>query len=201
MRDSDLDNRSVVIARAGSEITSLRDLRGRKVAVGASDSPQATLIPLAHLARHGLRSTLEIEVIPHEVLNGLHGDHVGGERAAAEALTAGRADAACMHAWNYQAFIENGLLPPLSTVILAHTEPYDHCNMTVGPAANGVAVRMLRDLLLDMDIEDPEVRTIFELEGLTRWVPARTSGYRQLAAAIAAMTDVEGLPRGVKVTV
>ncbi len=184
MRDTDLDNRSVIVARTEGGVRSLGDLRGRRVAVGASDSPQATLIPLAHLAACGLRSGLEIEVAPHEVLAGLHGDHVGGERDAAEALVSGRADAACMHEWNYQAFIENGVFKPLSTFVLARTEPYDHCNMTAGPAAPAAAVARLRDLLLGMDMGDARVRTLFEIEGLTRWVPARTSGYGQLAAAV-----------------
>ncbi|WP_343396852.1 PhnD/SsuA/transferrin family substrate-binding protein [Candidatus Amarobacter glycogenicus] len=97
MRDTDLDNRSVIVSRAADSVRSLADLRGRTVAVGATDSPQATLIPLAHLARQGLRAGIDIEVLRHEVLAGLHGDHVGGERQAAESLVAGEAAAACLH--------------------------------------------------------------------------------------------------------
>jgi hypothetical protein len=33
---------------------------------------------------------------------------------------------------------------------------------------------------------------LFELEGLTRWVPARTSGYGQLESAIAAAGGESG---------
>ncbi|WP_343396846.1 hypothetical protein [Candidatus Amarobacter glycogenicus] len=50
--------------------------------------------------------------------------------------------------WNYRAFIEDGLFDPLSTVVLAYTEPYDHCNMTAGPAAAAASVARLRQLLL-----------------------------------------------------
>ena len=35
-----------------------------------------------------------------------------------------------------------------------------------------------------MDYADPEVRPLLDLEGLTRWLPGRTSGYRQLEAAV-----------------
>lgn len=184
MRDTDLDNRSVIVTRAESGLRSLADLRGRRVAVGASDSPQATLIPLHLVASAGLRAGVDFEVLRHEVLAGLHGDHVGGERDAALSLVAGESDAACMHEWNYQAFIQGGLFAPLSTVVLAQSEPFDHCNMTAGPSADPTSVQRFRAALLDMDIEDPEVRVLFELEGLSRWVPARTSGYRQLEAAI-----------------
>jgi len=200
MRDTDLDNRSVIVSRAADSVRSLADLRGRTVAVGATDSPQATLIPLAHLARQGLRAGIDIDVLRHEVLAGLHGDHVGGERQAAESLVAGEAAAACLHEWNYQAFIEDGLFDPLSTVVLAYTEPYDHCNMTAGPAAAAASVARLRQLLLQMDAADPEVGVLFQLEGLTRWVPARTSGYGQLAAAIAGTSGkTSGIRREVAV--
>jgi ABC-type phosphate/phosphonate transport system substrate-binding protein len=191
MRDTDRDNRSVIVARAGSGVGSIQDLRGRRVAVGAVDSPQATLIPLAHLADRGLRAGVDLEVVRHEVLVGLHGNHVGGERDAADALVAGLVDAACLHEWNYHAFIENGVIAPLSTVIVDRTDPYDHCNMTAGPAASATDIERLQSLLLGMDIADPEVRRLFELEGLTRWVPARTSGYGQLAAAIVGTSGAE----------
>lgn len=46
MRDSDRDLTSVIVAREGGPVTTVEDLRGRKVGVGAADSPQATLIPL-----------------------------------------------------------------------------------------------------------------------------------------------------------
>ena len=128
------------------------------------------------------------------MLSGLHGDHVGGERDAARALAEGGADAACMHEWNYRAFIGDGLFAPLSTSILARTEPYDHCNMTAGPAATAETVAALRDALLAMDPADPEVKRLFDLEGLTHWCDARLDGYAALDAAVDALGvyDAEG---------
>jgi hypothetical protein len=35
-----------------------------------------------------------------------------------------------------------------------------------------------------MSFEDPGIRTVMELEGLTRWLPARTDGYKQLEKAV-----------------
>ena len=67
--------------------------RGRVVAVGAVDSPQATLIPLR--SPRG-RPGSTVDVRRFDVGVGLHGDHIGGERDAARALVAGEVDAACM---------------------------------------------------------------------------------------------------------
>src|SRR2546425_4101652 len=49
MRDTDCDLTSVVVVREDGPIKAVTDLRGRVVAAGAVDSPQATLLPLAHL--------------------------------------------------------------------------------------------------------------------------------------------------------
>lgn len=187
MRDTDRDNRSVIVVKAGSGIESIDDLRRTTVAVGASDSPQATLLPLDLLRQHGLEADRDFGVQRHEILGGLHGDHVGGERDAAQSLADGRADAACMHEWNYRAFIGSGLFAPLATTVLARTEPYDHCNMTAGPAASEGQVTALRDALLAMDPTDPEVKRLFDLEGLARWLEARTDSYAALESAVDAL--------------
>src|SRR5947209_14556308 len=49
MRDTDRDLTSVVVIREDSPIKTVADLKGWAVAVGAIDSPQATLLPLTHL--------------------------------------------------------------------------------------------------------------------------------------------------------
>lgn len=185
MRDTDCDVRSVIVVRSDSDARQVADLRGKVVAVGAADSPQATLLPLSYLWGQGLQPGRDLDVQRHEVLVGLHGDHVGGERDAARSLASGQADAACMLEANYLAFIGDGLLPPLQTQPLAYTPPFDHCNMTAGPASDAARVEQLRDLLLAMSYEDPEVKPLFDLEGLTAWLPARTTGYGLLEEAVA----------------
>src|SRR5436190_14508838 len=49
MRDTDCDLTSVIVVAAGSPITKVADLKGKVVGTGAIDSPQATLLTLAHL--------------------------------------------------------------------------------------------------------------------------------------------------------
>ena len=90
MRDTDRDLTSVVLVRAESGVRELRDLAGKAVGVGAHDSPQATLIPLAAIAEAGV----EVRAVHNDVLVGKHGDHIGGERDAVRALLAGTLDAA-----------------------------------------------------------------------------------------------------------
>lgn len=184
MRDTDMDLHSVIVVRDDSPVRSLDDLRGRTVAVGAGDSPQATLIPLEHLAAAGLRPGEDFDVTYFDVLVGKHGDHVGGERDAAKALMAGKADAACIIDGNHLAFIKEGTLSSGGTRVLEQTQAYDHCNFTVLDGAPKAALDRFRELLLSMSYDDPQVRPLLDLEGLKQWKPGRTEGYAPLARAV-----------------
>ena len=192
MRDTDRDLTSVIVVRADAPARTLQDLRGKIVAVGASDSPQATLIPLGLIAEAGLTPGTDFEVLRHDLLVGKHGDHIGGERDAARALVAGEVDAACMIDGNHLAFSREGTLPSGSTRILVQTAPYDHCNFTVFEGAPREPVRCFTELLFAMSYDDPTVRGLLDLEGLKRWMPGRVEGYAQLNRAVDAFGSLDG---------
>lgn len=182
MRDTDQDLTSVIVVRADSEIKTLEDLKGKSVGVGAHDSPQATLIPLNHLALAGLEKDTDFRVRAFDRLVGKHGDHIGGERDAARALMAHEVDAACMIDGNHLLFTNEGTLPNGSTRVLAQTEPYDHCCFTrVGPSTP-IMDRFVESLL-GMSYDDPDVRHLLDLEGLKQWKDGRVSGFAQLNEA------------------
>jgi phosphonate transport system substrate-binding protein len=185
MRDTDRDLTSVIVTRRDGDVTSVDDLRGRTVAVGAVDSPQATLLPLAHLRAAGLVPGVDFTVQRFDVGVGLHGDHIGGEREAAQALVTGTVDAACMIDGNHLAFTREGVLTAGATLLVAQTGPYDHCNMTVVPElAPPGALDRFQALLLAMAYDDPVVRPLLDLEGLQRWYDGRLEGYALLEAAV-----------------
>lgn len=184
MRDSDRDLTSIVIARNDDKIRTITDLKGRRVAVGANDSPQAALIPLYVLAQKGLQPNRDFKVVEFDVLRGKHGNHIGGEREAVRALLRGECDAACLIDANQLLFVQEGTLPSGAARTIAETPPYDHCNFTVLDGAPAAEVARFRELLLAMSYEDPKVRRLLDLEGLKRWVPGRTEGYALLSAAV-----------------
>jgi ABC-type phosphate/phosphonate transport system substrate-binding protein len=183
MRDTDRDLTSVVVARSDDSIGTINDLRGRRVAVGAKDSPQASLIPLYFLSQQGLEPDRDFEVVGFDRLVGKHGDHIGGERDAARALVRRDCDAACMIDGNHLLFTQEGTLTTGASRIIAQTPPYDHCNFTVLDNAPREIARF-RDLLLGMSYSDPQVRRLLDLEGLKQWLPGRTEGYQLLSHAV-----------------
>ncbi|XAH25851.1 PhnD/SsuA/transferrin family substrate-binding protein [Xylophilus sp. GW821-FHT01B05] len=185
MRDTDMDLHSVLVVPAASPVQDLAGLRGKTVGMGAIDSPQATLIPLDHLRHAGnLVAGPDYTARRFDVLGGKHGDHIGGERDAAQALLAGQIDAAWMIAGNHRAFAHEGTLPAGSTRILATTGAFDHCNMTVSPGVPAEAAQRFGEILLAMDWGDASVRPLLELEGLKAWQPGRSSGYALLERAV-----------------
>ncbi|MGQ0777346.1 MAG: phosphate/phosphite/phosphonate ABC transporter substrate-binding protein [Pseudonocardiales bacterium] len=184
MRDTDQDLTSVIVVRADAPLRTVADLKGETVAVGAVDSPQATLIPLAHLRSAGLQPGKDCTVRRFDIGVGRHGDHIGGERDAARALLAGEVAAACMIDGNHLLFGREGTLPAGATRVLAQTARYDHCNMTVVDTAPQDLVARFVELLLSMSYADAEVRPLLDLEGLTAWREGRDNGYAVLATAV-----------------
>ena len=176
MRDTDQGLTSVIVVRTDSPYASLDDLAGSLVGTGATDSPQATLLPLAYLAERGI----DVRSRHHDIGVGLHGDHIGGERDAARALANGAVDAAAMLDANHLLFSKEGTLQPGTTRILAQTQPYDHCNLTATDRAPDALVDRFTRLLLGMSYADPVIRELFDLEGLNEWRPGRDSEYAAL---------------------
>jgi phosphonate transport system substrate-binding protein len=197
MRDTDCDLTSIILVRADSPIRDVAGLRGGRVAVGADDSPQATLIPLSFLSGQGLEVGKDFQAVRFDQLRGKHGDHIGGERDAVRALLRGDAEAACMIDGNHLLFSQEGVIQAGATRVLATTPKYDHCNFTILDDAPGELIDMFRDLLLGMSYGDPAVRPLLDLEGLKQWRPGRTEGYAALEEAVDRFGFVEPFVRQV----
>jgi phosphonate transport system substrate-binding protein len=183
MRDTDRDLTSVLVVAPDGPRTPA-ELAGRAVAVGASDSPQATLLPLEHLRTLGLEPGDDVEVRRFEVLVGKHGDHIGGEEEAARALAAGDVAAAALLETNLERFQREGPLDA-GYRVLTRTEPFDHCNFTaVVDGEPDERLERFERLLLAMSYDDPELRPLLDAEGLRAWLPGRTDCYHALESAV-----------------
>ncbi len=184
MRDTDRDRVSYFVVRRGSAVRTLADLRGRTIATGAIDSPQATLIPLNRLRRENLRPGIDVAVRRFDVLVGKHGDHVGGERDALACLARGEADACAMLDLNWAGWIKDGTIDAGELAIVGETDRFDHCVFTVRQDLDRPAERAWLEALFAMRYDNPAHREMMDLEGLTAWLPGRTTGFGPLTAAV-----------------
>lgn len=182
MRDTDRDRKTHIVVREDAGLRGLEDLRGKIVATGAKDSPQATLIPLQLLRRHGLAGDA-VQVRRFDVLVGKHGDHIGGEREAIECLKQGEADAACVLDLNWERWTADGTADPWRHAVVATTPPFDHCNFTVTEDFPEKQAKQWTQVLFRMSYDNPAHREMMDMEGLKAWLPGRTTGYEILTEA------------------
>ena len=189
MRDTDRDRMSYLVARIGGPVNALGDLRGRTIAVGAVDSPQATLIPLGLLRQSGIEPARNVDVRRFDVVVGMHGDHVGGELEAFQCLARDEAACSAMLDLNWQTWTKDGTIDPNRFKIIATTAKFDHCVFTVHKDVDRDAEARWLNALFSMRYDEPAHREMMDLEGLKAWLPGRTSGFQALTEAV----EAEGL--------
>lgn len=184
MRDTDRDRVSYWVAAKSRGINDLAQLRGETVAVGAKDSPQATLIPLSFLIGRGLTPGRDCAVKRFDILVGKHGDHIGGELEAFRCLERGEAAACAMLDLNWQRWTQDGTIDPGAFAIIATTPRFDHCVFTVRQDFPADKERAWLDALFAMSYDNPAHREMMEMEGLKEWLPGRTTGFGPLQQAV-----------------
>ena len=186
MRDTDRDRRSFVVARREGPVKTVPELRGRALAVGARDSPQATLLPLGLLRDVGIDPDHDVAITCFDLMVGLHGDHVGGELEAFRSLERGEVSASVMLDLNWDAWTREGVVDPDTFTIVGATEQFDHCVFGVRADFDREREGEWLRSLFAMRYDDPKHREMMDLEGLKAWLPGRTSGFGPLSAAVAA---------------
>lgn len=192
MRDTDRDRQSLWVVRADSGVTQLNDLKGKTVAVGAQDSPQATLIPLSLLAGEGLTPGEDVLVKRFDVLRGTHGDHIGGEMEALKSLSNGQVQATAMLDLNWDKWTSDGTIDPRHYTVLAKTDRFDHCVFTVRDDFSRDLQKRWLEVLFSMSYENPQHREMMDMEGLKQWLSGRTTGYGPLQQAVERSRFFEG---------
>jgi ABC-type phosphate/phosphonate transport system substrate-binding protein len=184
MRNTDLGFTSRMIARADSGIAGLKDLRGKRVALGSADSAQAAIMPLYFMRQAGLDPDRDTRLVRYNVDVGKHGDTGDSEMNILKALHEGAADAGFLGHTTWLKVMENGQVDG-SRVRSVWTSPgYSHCVFTALPDFDPAVGRRWTDTLLRMDYTDARWRRIMDLEGLTQWVPGQKDGYAPVMAAM-----------------
>jgi ABC-type phosphate/phosphonate transport system substrate-binding protein len=183
MRDSDRDFCAKLIVRRDSAIASLKDLEGKTLAVGSSDSTQARILPLYFIAKEGIDLDL-VKLLPFDAALGKHGDTGTSEIDVLKALHDGRADAGTVGdlIWvNEQAA---GHVDSSKVEVLWTTPGFDHCMFDAHPSLSSEKIESFQRALFAMKWENPNHRRLLELEGLREWLPPREEGYESLRAAL-----------------
>jgi ABC-type phosphate/phosphonate transport system substrate-binding protein len=190
MRDTDLTFRSLFVARAGSGLRGLEDLRGRRVALGSRDSGQARILPLHYLAGAGLGDG-DVDVVRFDSDVGKHGDTGTSELDGLRAVLDDDADVVALGVTTWAA-LQAGELASDALEVVWTSPQYCHCNFTALDTLDAERAEGFVEHLLAMDWDVAEHRRILEMEGLRRWVRPELDGYASLFAAMEAQGVADG---------
>ena len=175
-------------SRAGDgPVRTLADLREPDLATGASDSPQATLIPLGRLRRQGssrprlhasgastcwsasMATTSAASATPSDASSERRSRRL--RHARSELGRPGRATARSTRR---------------SSRSSPTTDRFDHCVFTVRQDFDADArAALARRAVRDAATTTPQHREMMDLEGLKAWLPGRTTGFGPLRRGVA----------------
>lgn len=180
MRDSDLNFKSVFITQADSAIRSLVDLKGKRFALGSRDSSHAAILPVHFLRDNGIDPDADLTLIRFDTDIGKHGDTGTSERDVARAVSDRAVDAGAIGKATWDSFLANRLITPTKLRIFWTSPGYSHCNFTAGIGLPKTLAERFMHAIQAMNYDAPQWKRIMDLEGLTRWMPGSTEGYKDL---------------------
>ena len=184
MRDVDVGFTSKIIAGTTTGIESIRDVRGKRFALGSRDSGQAAILPAYFLKQHGIDPATDVKTIRFDLDVGKHGDTGASEVEVLKAVATGEADAGAVGDQYWARALTENIVDNAKVRAVWTSPGYCHCNFTVREKDDERRFALWTDALLAMDYNKPAERKILEMEGLKRWVRPQLDGYRVLFDAI-----------------
>ncbi len=182
-RNTDLEFTTRIVAPRGNGISELADLKGRRLALGSSDSAQASILPRFWLSEAGLRPD-DVDIVNFDLDAGKHGDTGTSELEVLRALHEGAVDAGAIGHATWIAQLEQGRVNTALLESVWTSPSYSHCNFTALPDFDPELAARWTDALLRMDYNHPRWRRLMDLEGLTSWERGSRNGYEALTAAL-----------------
>ncbi|MBI5069148.1 MAG: putative selenate ABC transporter substrate-binding protein [Deltaproteobacteria bacterium] len=172
-REEDARFHSRFIARAGSGIQRLQDLRGKTVAFGSPSSTSGHLMPRYFLLQAGLDPEKDFAKVAFS----------GAHDATAKWVESGKVDAGAVNESVWNKLVEEKKIDP-AKVISFHTTPdfFDY-NWTVRGDLDPRVAEKIRAAFLALDAANPEHRAILDLQRTRRFIPTRVENYAMIEQA------------------
>jgi len=182
MRDVDVGVRSILVARAGSEIKSPADLAGKQLVLGSSQAAEATVLPLHYLKKEGVNlSKVKLVSLDAEVDG--QGNPCASPQHVLKALQTGRGDAGIITAdlWNR---VKDDRSAQGSLVQVWKSPPFSHCVFTAAAKFDKERAARFTKLMQAMDAGERGTADVMRLEGTKKWLPGSADGFKDLVEAL-----------------
>jgi phosphate/phosphite/phosphonate ABC transporter binding protein len=181
MRDVDVNFTTHFITHASSDITTVQDLKGKRVALGSRGSMQAGLLPYYFLQQLGLNPAHDLAICSFydERQGNVHLD----ERDVVERVGRHEYDAGAVSQRTIEALQAEGTLAPDSLRIIWSSPGYSHCCFTAHSDMEPALVQKITQAFVSIDAQDPAGKAVLEGEACKAFVPGITTGWETLEKA------------------
>jgi phosphonate transport system substrate-binding protein len=182
MRDVDVNFSTQFVTRRDSSITTLDDLKGKRVALGSRGSAQAGLLPYYFLKQHGLDPQRDLAACTFT--EDREPSALSDERAVVDLVLKGEYDAGAVSRRTLEVLTEQG--PPMQdTIRVVWSSPgYSHCCFTAHRELAAGVAQQITDAFISMQYQDPLGKEVLDAEGCQAFVPGITTGWEALESAL-----------------
>jgi phosphonate transport system substrate-binding protein len=182
MRDVDVNFTSQFFTRRDSSITTLADLRGRRVALGSRGSPQAGLLPYYFLKQQGLDPRQDLAACTFS--EDREPSPLSDERGVIEVVLKGAYDAGAVSRRTLEVLTEEGQ-PIQDTIRVLWSSPgYSHCCFTAHQELDVGLAQKITEAFISMQYDNRLGKAVLDAEGCKAFVPGITTGWEALESAL-----------------
>jgi phosphonate transport system substrate-binding protein len=182
MRDVDVNFTTQFVTRRDSSITTLADLKGKRLALGSRGSAQAGLLPYYFLKQHGLDPQRDLAACTFAEER--EPSPLSDERAVVELVRTGDYDAGAVSRRTLEGRTAPGQ-PLQDTLRVVWSSPgYSHCCFTAHRDLDAGVAQKITTAFLSMQYQDPLGKEVLDAEGCKAFVPGITTGWEALESAL-----------------
>jgi len=172
-REEDTQFRSVFIARKGSGIQQLSDLKGKQFSFGSASSTSGSLMPRSFMLQAGIDPERDFKRVAYS----------GAHDATIASVVSGRVDAAALDITVWRKFVTENKVDTSKVDVFYTTPPYFNYNWSVHADMPAALRERITQALLNLSPDNPEGKEILTLNRATRYIATQPENYRQLEAA------------------
>lgn len=177
LRQEDAEFKSVFVARPGSGIHSLADLKGKTFAFGSISSTSGSLMPRFFLLKSGIVPERDFKQVAYS----------GAHDATALWVESGKVDAGALNFLVWDKLVQTKKVDPGKVNVFWTTPPYvDYVWTARGDLDKGLQERIAA-AFLRLDYQNPEQRKLLDLHRTKKYIKANDEDWKSTEeAAIAA---------------
>jgi len=172
-REEDSRFQSVFIAKTGSGIKSLTDMKGKQVSFGSQSSTSGHLMPRSFLLQAGIEPEKDFRRIAYS----------GAHDATIASVVSGKVDAAALDITVWRKFVAENKVNTQDVNVFYTTPPYFNYNWSVHADMPAELREKIKAALLALNPANPVQAEILRLNRATRYVPTTPENYKGLESA------------------